>query len=172
MRKLLFMVAVAASTALLFGCAAGGPVQHSEPSTAPSVAAPSAAGGSETYRLVVSDLAESQAYEEFTSAVNEYLEDNPSSRCESGDFESLRRDADNLRELAEKLPRYDGDDATATLAYQHAERYAQAVVSSADAFATAKTVADVEAATTLFGAGYDEMKELSSIVAELRRESE
>lgn len=178
MRNWLITLAVVAAMALLVGCSAGsqqqGSISSAASESASSAASEPSAGtdSSEAYQLVVEDLVESEPYKELNSAVTAFLEDNPSERCANGDFESLRQDADKLRELAAKLPKYDGKNATAILAYQHAERFAQTAASSADAFATAKTVDDVEAATTLFGAGYDEMKELTKIVMQLREENE
>ena len=178
MRNPLIVIVPVMVLALLAGCSAGSPTQGSASSVASasaSVAASSvsaSADSSEAYQLVVKDLVESEAYNDLNSAAIAFLEDDPDERCANGDFASLRRDADKLKELATKLPKYDGKNATAILAYQHAERYGQVVASSAEAFATAKTVEDVEAATKLFGAGYDEAKELTKIVIQLREENE
>ena len=178
MRNPLIVIVPVMVLALLAGCSAGNPTQGSASSVASasvSAAASSvsaSADSSEAYQLVVVNLVESPAYKEFEEAVAAFLGDNPAERYANGDFASLRQDADKLKELAGKLPKYDGKNTTAILAYQHAERYAQSVTSSADAFADAKTVEDVEAASTLFGAGYDEMKELTKIVIQLREENE
>lgn len=178
MRNRLITLAVVAAMALLVGCSAGsqqqGSISSAASESASSAASELSAGtdSSEAYQLVVKDLIESEAYNDLNSAAIAFLEDDPAERCANGDFASLRRDADKLKELAAKLPKYDGKNATAILAYQHAERYGQVVASSAEAFATAKTVEDVEAATKLFGAGYDEAKELTKIVIQLREENE
>lgn len=178
MRSTLIMLAIVMASALLVGCSAGGQAQGPAPSTTPASASSAAssvsasADSSEAYQLVVVNLVESPAYKAFEEAVAAFLGDNPAERCANGDFASLRQDADKLKELAGKLPEYDGKNATAILAYQHAERYAQSVTSSADAFADAKTVEDVESASTLLGAGYDEAKELTKIVIQLREENE
>lgn len=174
MRNPLIVIVPVMVLALLAGCSAGSPTQGSASSVASASASAAAssvsasADSSEAYQLVVKDLIESEAYNDLNSAAIAFLEDDPAERCANGDFASLRRDADKLKELAGRLPAYDGDDATAILAYQHAQRYAQAVTSSAEAYADAKTPEDVSAATTLFGAAYDEMKELTRMINDIR----
>lgn len=171
MRKTAFFAAVVAAAVLLAGCSAGTEASGQPSPTARAVAASDASTGSrdaEAYRLVVEGLVESPEYEELVAASIAFLDDDPTERCANGDFESLREDAAKFRELAGKLPKYDGENVTAIIAYQHAERFAQSVAFSADAFSTARTVDDVEAAMTLFGSGYDEMRELTKTVIELR----
>jgi hypothetical protein len=168
MRMMSIVVSAVAAMALLAGCSDGGTAQSQPAQASASSAASTSAGSQEAYQAVVKDLAESEAYKELTSAVIAYLDNDPVARWTNGDYESLRQDADNLKELAGKVPAYDGDDATAILAYQHAQRYAQEVTSSAEAYADAKTPEDVSAATTLFGAAYDEAKELTRMINDIR----
>ena len=172
MVRRIFAFILIAVLAALAGCSSGGSQQGAASSASASGAASSASGsdGAEAYRLVVEELSESDAYRDFEAAVLAFLDDDPVGRCASGDFASLEKDAAKLKALAAKLPSYDGDNATAILAYQHMDRFAQSAVSSAEAFASAKTVSDVEGAEALFGAAYDEMKALSKTVIQLREE--
>ena len=167
MKRLTCIALVVIAVTFAAGCSSGassGHVPSSASQTSPAVRSDSA----EAYRAVIDGLVDSMAYMEFQTAVTDYAGSDPSGRCAEGDFSGLAKDADRLRVLAAELPGYSGDDPTAILAYQHCERYAQLAVSSADAFAAARTVGDVESAARLFGAAYDEQKELTRIVMRLR----